>query len=82
MVKGKTYRRRSRSKTFARNFNKISFTSRKHMFELVDKPKKECNIIFIDENLAIKVIMDCRTRSAHKFTTRVRFKQYEFNLTK
>ena len=52
------------------------------MFELVDKPKKECNIIFIDENLAIKIIMDFRTRSAHKFTTRVRFKQYEFNLTK
>ena len=52
------------------------------MFELVDKLKKECNIIFIDENLAIKIIMDCRTRSAHKFTTRVRFKQYEFNLTK
>ena len=26
--------------------------------------------------------MDCRTRSAHKFTTRLEFKQYDFTLTK
>ena len=48
---------------------------RKHRYELVEEPKKQCNRIFIDEKLAIKVIMDCRTTSAHKFRTRLGFKQ-------
>ena len=48
---------------------------RKHRYELVDEPKKQCNRIFVDEKLAIKVIMDCRTTSAHKFRTRLGFKQ-------
>ena len=39
-------------------------------------------MIFIDENLAIKVIMDCRTTSAYKFKTRLGFKQYDVILTK
>ena len=36
----------------------------------------------IDEKLAIKRIMDCRTRSVHKFRTRLGFKQYHAILTK
>ena len=47
---------------------------RKHRYELVDEPKKKCNRIFIDEKLAIKVIMDCRIKLAHKFKTRLGFK--------
>ena len=45
---------------------------RKHRYELVDKPqkKKKYNKIFIDEQLAIKVIIDCRTTSAHNFRAR------------
>ena len=31
---------------------------RKCIYELVEEPKKQCNRIFIDEKLAIKVIMD------------------------
>ena len=31
--------------------------------------------IFIDKKLAIKVIMDCKATLAHKFRTRVEFKQ-------
>ena len=34
---------------------------RKHRYELVEEPKKQCNRIYIDEQLAIKVIMDFRT---------------------
>ena len=37
---------------------------------------------FTDETLAVKVIMDCRTTSAHKFRTRLGFKQYDVILTK
>ena len=43
---------------------------RKHRHELVDEPKKQSNRIFIDEKLATKVIMDCRTTSVRKFKTR------------
>ena len=49
---------------------------RKHKYELDEEPQKQVNRIFIDENLAIKVIMDCRTTSAHKLRTRLEFKLY------
>ena len=32
---------------------------RKHIYALVDKPKKQANRIFIYKELATKVIMDC-----------------------
>ena len=54
----------------------------KHRYELIDEPKKQCNRIFLDENLASKVIMICRTTSAHKFRTRLEFKRYDITLTK
>ena len=34
---------------------------RKHRYERVKKPKKQCNKIFTNKRLAIKIIMDCRT---------------------
>ena len=49
---------------------------RKHRYELVEEPKKQSNRVFIDEKLAIKAIMDCKTTSVHKFRTRLGFKQY------
>ena len=55
---------------------------RKHRYELVEKPKKQVNRIFVDQKLAIKVIMDRRTTSAHKFKIRLGFKQYNVILTK
>ena len=54
---------------------------RKHRYELVDQPKKQPNRIFIRKELATKVIMDCRTTAAHKFRTRLGFKQYDVILT-
>ena len=44
----------------------------KHRYELVEEPIK----------VAIKVIMDCNTRLAHKFRVRLGFKQYDVILTK
>ena len=49
----------------------------KHRYELVEEPKKQANRIFIDKKLTMKVIMNCRTTSAHKFRTRLGFKQYD-----
>ena len=61
---------------------KYHLDNRKHRYELVEEPKKQCNRIFIDEKLAIKVIVDCRTKSSHKFRTRLGFKQYNVILMK
>ena len=54
---------------------------RKHSYELIDKPKKQPNRIFINKELAAKVIMDCRARASHKFRPRLGFKQYDVILT-
>ena len=58
------------------------FYHRKYRYELVEEPKKQVNIIFKDEKLAIEVIMDCKTTSAHECRTRLRFKRYDVILTK
>ena len=38
---------------------------------MVEEPKKQWNKIFIDEILAIRVSMYCRTTSVHKVTKRL-----------
>ena len=43
---------------------------RKYRYELVNEPIK-CNRVFINKKLAVKVIRDCRTTSAHKFRTKM-----------
>ena len=55
---------------------------RKHRYELVEEAQNYVNRIFIDEKLAIKVIMDCRTTSALKFRARLWFEKYGVILTK
>ena len=50
--------------------------------ELDNKSKIERSRIFIDEKSAIRVIMDCRTTSAHRFRTRLELKQDDVILTK
>ena len=37
---------------------------RKHRFELVDKPKKQLNRMLLHKDLALKIIMDCRTEKS------------------
>ena len=61
---------------------KYNSSHRRHRYELVEKPRKQVNITFVDAKLAIKVIKDCRTTVAHKFRTRLEFKQYNVILTK
>ena len=55
---------------------------RKHRYELGDELKKQPNRIFIHKQLTNKAIMDCRAIAAHKFRTRLGFKQYVVILTK
>ena len=61
---------------------KYNSDHRKRSYEIVNEPKKQCNRTFIEEELAVKVIMDCRTTSAHKFRLRLGFKQYDVILNK
>ena len=65
------------------NYRKIYIFSpyRKHRYELGDEAKKN-NRIFIDKELANKVILDCRTTAAHKFGEILGFKQYDVPLSK
>ena len=44
--------------------------------------KKQSNRIFIDEKLTIKVIPDCRTRSEHKFTKKIKIQKNDVTLKK
>ena len=41
--------------------NKYNSVYKKHRYELVDKVKKQANRRFLRSDLALKVIMDCRT---------------------
>ena len=55
---------------------------RKHTYKLADEQKKkQPNNIFIDKELAIKVIKNCG-KAAHKFRIKSGFKQYDVILTK
>ena len=46
-----------------------------------EEPKKQYNRFFSEEKLVMKVIMDCRITSAHKFRTILGLKQYNVHLT-
>ena len=48
----------------------------------MNQEKNQRNKSIIDEKLTVKVIMDCRRTMAHKFRTRLVFKQYDVVLTK
>ena len=52
-----------------------------HRYGLVEKSKKQVNIIFMDEKLGIEAIMDYKTILTHKFRTRLGFRQYDLILT-
>ena len=61
---------------------KHNLNHRKHIYELVQEPKKQFNRIFVDGKLTVKAIMDGRTTLAHKFIARLGFRQYDVILTK
>ena len=82
MVKWKIYEEGLDKKYFREMTTQYHSGHIKHRYELVEKPKKQCNVIFMDEKVAIKVIMDCRTTSAHKFRRRLGIKHYDVILTK
>ena len=54
----------------------------KSRFELVDKPIKRSNRRFLHNNLALKIIMDCRTDESCSLKQKLGFKLYDVINTK
>ena len=64
-------------KNFREIARKYNSDQTNYNYELVEEPKKHFNRIFVNEKLAIKVIMDCRTaETAKKFRARLVVEQY------
>ena len=82
MAKWKTFKKGLDQKFLRETTTKYHPHYSKHRHELDNKSRKQCNISFIDKKIANKVIMDCRTISAHKFRKRLEFKQHDVILTK
>ena len=62
--------------------NKYDKIYKKSRFELVDKPIKQPNRIFLHNDLALKIIMDCRTDKSCSFKKNLGFKLHDLINTK
>ena len=54
-----------------KNIYKINWI--KKTIVLVNEPKKQPNITFFHKELAVKIIMNCRMKAAHKLRLRLIF---------
>ena len=52
--------------------NKYDQVYKKHRYELVNKPKKQPNRRFLRSDLALKVIMNCRTDESCNLKKKIR----------
>ena len=62
--------------------NKYDQVYKKHRYELVDKPKKQPSRRFLHSDLALKVIMDCRTGESCNLKRNLGFKLHDVINTK
>ena len=62
--------------------NKYDPVYKKHRYELVDKPKKQPNRRFLRSDLALKVIMDCRTDESCNLKRNLGFRLHDVINTK
>ena len=62
--------------------NKYDQVYRKHRYELVNKPKKQPNRRFLRSDLALKVIMGCRTDESCNLKINLGFRLYNVINTK
>ena len=62
--------------------NKYDKIYKKSRYELVDKPIKQPNRRFLHIDLALKIIMDCRTDKSWSFKKHIGFKLFDVINTK
>ena len=62
--------------------NKYDKIYKKHRHEQVDKPIKQLNRIFLHNDLALKIIIDCRTDKSCSLKKKLGFKLHDLINTK
>ena len=62
--------------------NKYEKIYKKRRYELVDKPIKQSNRRFLDNDLALKIIMDCRTDKSSSLKKKLGFELRDLINTK
>ena len=62
--------------------NKYDKICKKRRYELVDKPVKQSNRRFLHNDLALKIIMDCRTDKSCSLKNKLGFKLHDVINTK
>ena len=62
--------------------NKYDKIYKKHRYELVNKPIKQSNRRFLHNDLALKIIMDCRTDKSYSRKKNLGFKLHDVINTK
>ena len=82
MAKGKAYRRTISLKNIPSITNKYDKIYKKHRYELVDEPIKQPNRRFLRIDLALKIIMDCRTDESCNLKRNVGFTLHDVINTK
>ena len=61
MAKWKNIEEKLGHKNLAAITNRCNKICKKHKYELVNKPIKQSDRRFLDNDLALRIIMDCRT---------------------
>ena len=82
MVKWKAHRTKFRSQKFTSHHNKYDQVYKKPRHELVNEPKKQPNKRFLGSDLALKIIIDCRTDKSCNLKINFRFKLHDVINTK
>ena len=61
MAKWKAYRKTIRAQKLTSSYKQIRQNKQKHRYEILDEPIKQPYRRFLRIDLALKVIMDCKT---------------------
>ena len=69
-------------KTYQSSQTNTTKYTKKRRYELVDKPIKQLNRKFLHNDLALKIIMDCRTDKSCSLKKNLGFKLYDVINTK
>ena len=82
MVKWKAYRRKKGHRNLPVITSKYDSVYKNQIYELVDKPKMQPNRRFLRSDLALKVIMDCRTDESCNLKRNLGFRLHDVINTK
>ena len=82
MAKWKNIEEKLGHKNLAAITNRCNKICKKHKYELVNKPIKQSDRRFLDNDLALRIIMDCRTDKSCSLKKDFGFKLHDVINTK